>query len=94
MKRCIRAPLPWFARTLSGIRLITAGRKASDRAQAAAIPAAVILPRSWNGGASEKFMLRKPTMIVMLVIVTASAFIRMLSFNAEILSIPTRIRPS
>ena len=39
-------------------------------------------------------MLRKPTMVVMLVIVTASAFIRMLSLSAEILSIPSRIKPS
>ena len=58
------------------------------------MPAAVMLPRSWNGGESEKFILRNPTIVVTLVIVTASAFMRMLSFSAVNLSAPSRINPN
>ena len=58
------------------------------------MPAAVMLPRSWYGGESEKFMVKNPTMVVTLVIVIASAFMRMLSFSAVILSAPSRINPN
>ena len=55
---------------------------------------AVMLPRSWNGGASEKFMLRKPTIVVTLVITTGTKLILTLSIIAVRLSAPSRMRRS
>ena len=58
------------------------------------MPIAVRLPRSQKGGASEKFRLKKPTIVVRLVITTAWKLMRRLSFKAVILSWPSRISVS
>ena len=61
--------LPLLARCLTriGSTLITAGRNSTDRMKAMPTPVAVMLPRWRNGGASLKFMLRKPMAVVRLV---------------------------
>ena len=58
------------------------------------MPMAVMLPRCQNGGASEEFSARKPTIVVALVITTGKKLIVMLSLSAVTLSFPSRISVS
>ncbi len=78
-------------RARTGSTASSAGRKVIDRTQAATAPAAAMLPRSWNGGASEKFRLRKPIAVVRLVRKTGGMLMRRLSTIASCLLRPCRI---
>ena len=70
---------------------LTAQKEIEDRFRSATLstkaiktPIATILPRSWKGGASEKFMLRKPIAVVTLVRKTGCKLMRMLSTIAAV----------
>ena len=53
--------------TLTGNTVINAGKNVTDKIKAIMTPVATIFPRSRKGGASLKFILRKPIAVVMLV---------------------------
>ena len=53
----------------TGNKLIIAGSSVIENSQAAKIPTAVMLPRCQKGGESEKLSARKPTIVVIEVIV-------------------------
>ena len=80
--------------TRIGNTAMRAGRVNTENKNAAPTPMAVMLPRSWNGGASLKFMLRNPTAVVTLVRNTGCMFTRRLSTSASCFSVPRRIEPS
>ena len=65
-----------------GKMLKMAGKKLSDNNHAKIMPIAVMLPRCQYGGASEKFRVRKPMIVVTLVSVTGTKFTRKLSIMA------------
>ena len=79
-----------FCFTLTGITMITAGRKNIDKKKAATTPIATVLPRSLNGGTSLKFMVKKPMAVVTLVIKTGCKLMRILSCMASALVWPCR----
>ena len=49
-----------------GSRYIIAGKKVIESTNAQATPMATKFPRCWKGGASEKFILKKPRQVVKL----------------------------
>ncbi len=90
--RAPKAPAcPSRALTLTGRTDRKAGRKNTEYRNAAVIPRATVLPRSLNGGASEKFMLRNPMAVVRLVRNTGWRFILMASAMASRRPMPLRM---
>ena len=65
---------------LAGNTEASAGRKIMEYMNAAMIPIATMLPRSRNGGASLKFIDRKPIAVVMLVRKIGCRLMRRLRF--------------
>ena len=82
---------PAVCRGLYGSIRINAGSSVIEYAHAARMPTAVMLPRCQNGGESEKFSARKPTIVVSDVIVTGMKFRRSASTSALSLSTPSRM---
>ena len=80
--------------TLTGRIAMRAGRNDTDRMNAAATPTAVILPRSWKGAPSVKFNVKKPTIVVTLVVNTGMKLMRRLSTIASLFCMPERINCS
>ena len=77
--------------TLTGIIASIAGKIVTENTNAKVTPMATILPKWPNGGASEKFMVKKPIAVVRLVRKIGCILTRKLSFMAEFFSIPWRI---
>src|SRR3569832_619549 len=75
--------------TRSGMTASSAGRKNTVNTSATSTPIAVMLPRSRNGGASLKFMLRNPTAVVTEVNTTACMFTRNASSIASYCRLPS-----
>ena len=75
---------------LAGNIATKAGRNVTARKKAKRTPMEVMLPRSRNGGASLKFMLRKPIAVVMDVRKIGVKLILRLSTTADGLSMPRR----
>ena len=71
-------------------KLINIGNKVIEKSHAAITPNAVILPRSWKGGESEKLSDRKPMAVVIDVKKIGFAFIEILYKIEARLSIPSR----
>ncbi len=68
-----------------------AGKKVTEKNQAATTPIAVTLPRSWRGGTPFRFRLAKPTTVVRLVKNTGCQFARRLDRSASSRVAPFRI---
>ena len=51
-------------RGFTSTKLIKIGKSVIENNQAAITPKAVIFPKSWNGGESEKFKDKNPTAVV------------------------------
>jgi hypothetical protein len=67
-----------------------AGRKVREKTNAANTPIQTIFPRSLKGGASEKFIVRNPIAVVMLVRNTGWKLILRDSTIASLLDFPCR----
>ena len=62
-----------------------------EKTKASITPIATILPKSRNGGESEKFMLMKPIAVVTLVSSIGLKLTLKLSSRASLLALPWRI---
>ena len=77
--------------TRTGSTVSNAGKIVTEKTKANITPIATKLPKSLNGGESEKFILKKPIAVVILVKKIGCKFILILRAMAVRLSAPCRI---